>query len=485
MLFPMYINGEWYKGNDDKTHEVISPVNGKKIGRVPLGTVDDIDSAVKAADASKHLLANMTVFGRAEILNQIADAVEKRKEELAELLTLEHGKPIHDAFGEVETTVLVFREAGEQIKWMNSEIIPTRDKNKRAFSYRKPKGVYGVISPWNFPLGNAATYYIAPGLAAGNSIVWVPALSTSAVASEFMKCVEETDLPKGALNLVLGKGPVVGDALVVHELTSAIGFTGSTKTGEIIHSRAGAKPVLLELGGNGPTIVLDDADLERTAKSLVANSFANAGQICTSTERVLVHESVADELSKALMNHIETIKLGDPFDKNSTMGPVHNINVVETVANHVSDAVDKGAKVLTESSDSKKWPTKMYIEPIIVDYVSKEMKLNKEETFGPIIPIIRFKNEKELVELINSSPYRLSSAIFTRNTERGLRFAETLNFGFIHINEASNYWETQIPAGGTAGSASGYGRTGGKTSIEEMSEVCTIILSMTGDNEDE
>lgn len=483
MLYQMYINGEWYKGNGEE-QDVISPVDGEKIGRIPLGTVEDIDLAVKAADGAKHLLENMTVFERAEILSQIAYAVDRRQKELAELLTKEHGKPITEALGEVATTAQVFREAGEQIKWMNSEIIPTRDGNKRAFAYRRPRGVYGVISPWNFPLGNAATYYIAPGLAAGNTVVWVPALSTSAVASEFMKCVEETDLPKGALNLVTGRGTVVGDALVVHELTSAIGFTGSTKTGEIIHSRAGAKPVLLELGGNGPTIVLDDADIEHAATSIVNASFANAGQICTSTERVLVHESVADAFSKAVMDQIEEIKLGDPFDPDTVMGPVHNANVVETVVDHVNDAIENGAKVLTKSSN-KDWPTKMYVEPVIVDFVTKEMKLNKDETFGPIVPIIRFKDKTELQDLIESSPYRLAAAVFSKNAEKALKFAETLKFGFTHINEASNYWETQIPAGGTAGSASGYGRSGGKTSIEEMSEICTVILSLTGEKKDD
>ncbi len=483
MLYKMYINGKWYKGNGEE-QDVISPVNGEVIGQIPLGTAEDVDLAVKAADASKHLIEKMTVFERAETLNQIADAVDRRQKDLAELLTLEHGKPITEALGEVATTAQVFREAGEQIKWMNSEIIPTRDRNKRAFAYRRPKGVYGVISPWNFPLGSATSYYIAPGLAAGNAIVWVPATSSSAVASEFMKCVEETNLPKGVLNLVIGRGAVAGDALVVHELTSAIGFTGSTKTGEIIHSRAGAKSVLLELGGNGPTIVFEDADIEHAATSLVDASFVNAGQICTSTERVLVHESVADDFAEAVMERVKKIKLGDPLDKDTVMGTVHNANTAETVANHVNDAVAKGAKVLTKSS-GKEWPTKMYVEPVIVDYITKEMKLNTEETFGPVIPIVRYKDEDELNELIDSSPYRLAAAVFSRDTERALKFAESLKFGFTHINEASNYWETQIPAGGTAGSASGYGRSGGKASIEEMSEVCTVILSLTGENKDE
>src|SRR5699024_944070 len=203
----MYINGKWHEG--EAKIEVISPVNGEKIGNVSVGTKETIDLAVKSADKCKQEMRDMTVFKRSEILCQIADSIEKHQQNLAELLTLEQGKTINESVGEVSSTIMAFRESAEQIKWINSEIIPTRDENKRAFAYRRPRGVYGIISPWNFPLGNASSYYIAPGLAAGNAIVWVPALSTSAVASEFMKCINETDLPKGAFNLVIGEGPIV------------------------------------------------------------------------------------------------------------------------------------------------------------------------------------------------------------------------------------------------------------------------------------
>lgn len=479
MIYPMYIDGNWYEGEGKKV-DVISPINNELLGQVCVGTEAEVQKALEAAQRTKTIMENMTVFERAEILNEIADIIENNVEKLTELLCKEHGKPVFEARDEVKSTAISFREAAEQIKWMNSEIIPTRDKNKRAFAYRKPRGVFGVISPWNFPIGNPVSYYIAPGLAAGNTIVWVPALSTSAIASEFMKCIDQSSLPKGALNLVIGEGPVVGDALVVNELTDAIGFTGSTKTGETIISRAGAKPCLMELGGNGPTIVLEDADIEKTADALIVGSFRNAGQICTSTERVLVHNSVADKLIEALVNRIGDVKLGNPFDSETTMGPVHNINTVKTFKKHVNDAIEKGAKVVNDNSD-KKWPTEMYLEPTILDYVPKEALINKEETFGPILPLVRFENESEMKELIEISPYRLSAAIFSEDIGKAMKFAETLKFGFVHINEAGNYWETQIPAGGTSGSASGFGRCGGKYSIEEMSELCTIILTMPGD----
>lgn len=480
MIYSMYIDGEWYEG-ENNYRDVISPASGKVLGQIPLGTKEDVDRAVQAAHRQTKVMEQMTVFERAELLNQIADITEKNAESLAKLLSEEHGKPYAtEATGEIESTVTGFREAAEQIKWMNSEIIPTRDRKKRAFAYRKPRGIYGVITPWNFPLGCAASYYLAPGLAVGNTIVWVPAPSTSAVASEFMKCVEETDLPKGALNLVIGDGPVVGDALVTHKQIAAIGFTGSTPTGEIIASRAGAKPCLLEMGGNGPSIVLEDADVETTATALINGSFTNAGQVCTATGRVLVHDAIADELVKALIEKTKNVKLGDPFDSETTMGPVHTQNVADTVVSQVEDAVKKGATVITGGNVEQNRPTSLYVEPTIVDNVPKEAKLNTDETFGPVIPLIRFKDEAEIPELIETSPFRLSSAVFSKDTEKAIRLAEGLKFGFVHINEAGNYWETQIPAGGTSGSASGIGRSGGKSSIEEMSEVCTVVLTLSG-----
>ncbi|CAH0118933.1 Glutarate-semialdehyde dehydrogenase [Paenibacillus sp. CECT 9249] len=482
MMYPMYIDGAWYSGDGKHVKDVISPATGETIGTIPTGTREDADRAVRAAHRAAPSLAAMTVFERAELCQRIADAIAANKEELAKVLSMEHGKPYHtEALGEVEACITSFREAAEQIKWMNSEIIPLRDPNKRAFAYRRPRGVYGVITPWNFPIGCASAYYLAPGLAAGNTIVWIPAPSTAAVASRFMRCLEEAGVPKGYVNLVIGEGAVVGDAVVVHELTSAVAFTGSTPTGNTIASRAKAKPCLLELGGNGPSIVLADADLEKASDALIRGSFANAGQICTSTERVLVHEAVADKLAELLKAKTAAVTLGDPFDPGTTMGPVHNRIVAEKVVAQVEDAVRKGAKVIAGGNIQADRPTALYVEPTVVDHVSVDALINTDETFGPVIPLIRFQDESELPSLIASSPYRLSAAIFSDNVGRAMSMAEELNFGFVHVNEAGNYWETQIPAGGTSGSPSGYGRSGGKWSIEEMSEIRTVIVTLSGE----
>ncbi|MBB6635647.1 aldehyde dehydrogenase family protein [Cohnella thailandensis] len=481
MIYPMLIDGEWYTGSESALKDVINPATGEVLGQIPLGTREDAGRAVEAAHRASKQLARMTVFERAELCVRIADAVERNQEKLARLLAMENGKTYSDALGEVKGAVAgSFREAAEQIKWMNDAIIPLRDRNMRSYTYRKPRGVYGIISPWNFPLGNPSVYYLAPGLAAGNALVWVPALTSAAVASEFMRVLEEAELPKGALNLVIGEGPVVGDAVVVHERTNAIGFTGSTPTGNTIAARAKGKPCLLELGGNGPTIVLEDADLDLAAAALVRASFANAGQVCTSTERVLVHDGIADRLVSKIAELTAEVKLGDPFDGATTMGPVHTSQVADKVLSQTKDAIAKGAKLIAGGKAQEGRPTGQYIEPTILDHVTVDADINVEETFGPVLPILRFNDESELPALIASSPFRLAAAIFSKNIDKAMMMAEQMDFGYININEGSNYWDTMIPAGGASGSASGVGRSGGKWSIEEMTELRTVNVRFSG-----
>jgi len=389
MIYSMFIGNEWYQGKTKEFRDVVSPGTGETIGQIPMGNAEDVDKAVEAACLAAPTLEALSVFERAELCVRIADAIENRKEELAKILSMEHGKPYYtEGLGEVEGSILAFREAAEQIKWMNDEIIPMHDKTKRAYTYRKPKGVYAVITPWNFPLALPSIYYLAPGIAAGNSIVWSPATYTSAAASVFMKCFEDANLPKGTVNLVLGKGSVVGDALVVHPKVDAVTFTGSPETGMMIEGRAGIKPTAMELGGNGPTIVYKDADLDLTAEELLGGSFANAGQICTITERVLIDDSIADKLVEKMMAKIGEYILGDPFDKNTTMGPMNNQPTVDKVNQHIKDAVDKGAKIVVGGGVLDDAPTGLYFKPTIIDHVSPDSLINVEETFGPVIPFI-------------------------------------------------------------------------------------------------
>jgi acyl-CoA reductase-like NAD-dependent aldehyde dehydrogenase len=411
MFFPMYIDGKWHEGTGNR-QDVVNPATGKVIGQIPLGTAEDVDLAVKAAKRDQAKLENMTCFERAEMLNRIEASMIKHVDELAELLSKEHGKTIGEARGEILGSAATFRESGEQIKWMDSKIIPIRDRSKIAMVFREPVGIFGIITPWNYPIGTAVMYYLAPGLAAGCPLIWNPATSTAAVASAFMKCIEEAGIPGGFLSLVIGRGSVVGDALSVHPDVPGIGFTGSTSTGNTICARAKAKHTLMELGGNGPCIVLKDADLELTAEKLMRGSFSNAGQICTSTERVLVDNSVADKLVKIIMGKMGDYVLGDPFDPKTTVGPMHAPDTIAVVHEHIADAKKKGAKILAGGGVKSGSPTDHYIEPTVIDNVKPDMLLNTEETFGPVLPLIRFNDETEIQGLLECSSYRLFSAIF-------------------------------------------------------------------------
>ena len=480
MIFPMYIDGKWFDGAGRQMQDVVSPGNGEVLGQIPLGTAEDVDAAMQAAKKAAPALAAMSVFERAEICYKIADKIDQCQEELARLLTAEHGKPFHDeAMGEVAACALAFRDAAEQIKWMDGKVVPLRDKNARCLVTRKPKGIFAIITPWNFPLGTACQYYLAAGIAVGDPMVWNPATTTAAVASALMKCFEGVGLPDGAVNMVIGKGQVVGDALSAHPLTAGIGFTGSTVTGDIICGRARCKHTSMELGGDGPCIVFKDADLDVAAQGLMNGSFLNAGQVCTSTERVLVDDAIADALVEKILEKMQTqYQLGDPFDEKTTMGPMHLMSQIEIVESHIHQAVEMGAKVVTGGRRKAGMPTEHYFEPTVVDHVPADCMLHTDETFGPVIPLIRFKSEDEIQTLVEMSDYRLFSAIFTKDVNKALRMAEQYNFGATNINGATNYWDPTIPAGGGGGSQSGHGRSGGKYSIEDMSEERAIVIHL-------
>lgn len=477
MLFQMYIDGKWYEGKGER-RDVVNPATGEVIGQLAMGDAGDVDAAVAAAKRAQKALENMSVFERAEMLYRISDAMYNRKDELAKLLSQEQGKPLSEAAGEIGGSANVFRECADQIKWMDSTIIPARETNRLCMVFMKPVGVFGIITPWNFPVGTPCMYYLAPGLAAGCPMVWNPATSTAAVASALMKCFEDAGVPAGFLSLVIGKGSVVGDALSVHPDVAGIGFTGSTETGNTICGRARAKHTLMELGGNGPCIVLKDADLNLAADKLMGGSFTNAGQICTSTERVLVDETVADELVKLMMARMNRYVLGDPLDPKTTVGPMHAQDTIAIVHEHIADAVAKGAKIVAGGKKQDNRPTNNYIEPTIIDYVPRDALLNVEETFGPVLPLIRFKSEEEIPGLIECSPYRLFGAIFSRDIDKAITMAQSYNFGCVNINDGSNFWDTMLPAGGGGGGASGHGRSGGKYSINDFSEPRAVNVNL-------
>jgi acyl-CoA reductase-like NAD-dependent aldehyde dehydrogenase len=474
--YPMYIGGRWVETDDRRP--VVSPVDGSVLGVVCAGDRATVDEAVLAARQAASVLAGMSPFERADLCYAIAAEVDRDAEELAPLLSMEQGKPLFgEAKGEVARCAVAFRDAAEQAKWApTGTILAARDPRKRVLVERRPRGVYGTITPWNSPLGVASGYYMAPAIATGNTIVWLPALSTSAIASKLCECLDRAGLPAGTVNLVIGDGPVVGDAIVTHPGVDAVGFTGGSGTGRIVAERAGLKPRFMELGGNGPTVVLDDADLELAAARVAWGAFTNAGQICTATERVIVHERVADELASRLAAIAAQVVLGHPLREQTTMGPVHTKAVADQVVTQVRAAERAGGVVLAGGVTRAGMPTGLYVEPTVVDHVGVEAELNLHETFGPVVPMLRFADEADIGRLAAASPYGLSGAVFSRDTGHAMRLASQLRCGIVNINEASAYWEPMIPAGGASGSLSGHGRVAGPWAQAEMTETRTVVL---------
>jgi acyl-CoA reductase-like NAD-dependent aldehyde dehydrogenase len=338
--------------------------------------------------------------------------------------------------------------------------------------------VVGVITPWNWPYTMPAEI-LAPALASGNAVVWTPAPTTSVCAVKLAECVVAADLPPGVFNVVTGPGPVVGDEVASNPGTHAVGFIGSVTTGHRVAERAAGKDLLLEMGGNGPLVVLEDADLDEAASATLEACFLNAGQSCTAGERLLVHERIHDDFLSRVTSAVgREIRLGDPFDDATTMGPLNNEATADKTERHVRQAADRGAAVVVGGGRAPNRGSPLYFEATVLDGVTEDMEVAREETFGPVIPITRIETEERALEIANASPYGLLTAVFTEDLRRGLRFAEGVRAGWVNVNRGTNYWESHLPFGGAAGSRSGVGRVGGRFSMERLTELKTVVIHL-------
>jgi acyl-CoA reductase-like NAD-dependent aldehyde dehydrogenase len=476
----MLIDGAWVASESGATFDAISPSSGEVIATVPEGTRDDARRAIAAAGRAWEGWARRSAFDRAAAMRRVAAAIDERRDDLARMLALDQGKPlVAEARDEVEELIAYFDMAAADATRMDGLMPPSVDANKRVLLYRVPRGIVGVISPWNWPYTMPGEL-IAPALAYGNTVVLAPAPTTSLCAVKLTECIEAADLPPGVFNLVTGPGPVVGDELASNERTAAIGFIGSIATGRLVAERAAGKELLLEMGGNGPLVVLEDADLDAAVEGTLAACFLNAGQSCTAGERILIHVDVHDEFVSKLATAVaERIRLGDPFDDATTMGPLNNAPVADKTERHVEQAVSSGATIVAGGKRAPHHGSDLFFEATILDGVADEMEIAREETFGPVAPISAIRSEQEAITLVNHSPYGLLSAVFTRDIGRGLRYAEAVRTGWVNVNEGTNYWESHLPFGGRAGSASGVGRVGGRFSMERLTELKTVVVNVS------
>jgi acyl-CoA reductase-like NAD-dependent aldehyde dehydrogenase len=475
----MYVGGAWVESESGARMEATSPATGETIGSVPEGTREDAQRAIAAANAAARDWAARSAFERAAAMERVAELIEERTEDLARTLTLDQGKPLAtEAYGEVEELVIYWKMAAADATRLDGLMPPSVDATKRVLAYRVPRGVVGVITPWNWPY-TMPSEALAPALASGNAVVWVPAPSTSVCSVKLAECIVDAQLPAGVFNMVTGPGAVVGDEVAGHPGTHAVAFIGSIATGTKVAQRAAGKATLLEMGGNGPMIVLDDADLDAAVEATITASFLCAGQSCTAGELFLVHEAVHDEFVSKLGDVVSRdVRLGDPFSEETTMGPLNNEPTAEKMDRHIGDALERGAAVVAGGSRAEGFPTPLYYQATVLDRVTPEMEVAAEETFGPIVPISTIRSEDEALAIIDESPYGLLAAVFTRDLGRGLRFAEAARAGWVNVNESSNYWESHLPFGGRAGSQSGLGRVGGRFSMETFTELKTVILNL-------
>jgi len=469
------VGGAWREGRAGSA-PAVSPATGEAFASVAVAGPADVDDAVAAAGAAGPAWAALSAFERAACCRAVAAAIEGRAGDLARALAEDQGKPLEaEARDEVSELAEYFRMAAEDAIRLAGGAPPSTSASRRVLTLRVPLGVVGVISPWNWPYTMGAELF-APAMAAGNTVVWVPAPTTSACCALLAEIITAAGVPAGVFSFLPGPGPVVGDAVAGHPGVRAVGFIGSVATGASVAARAAGKTQLLELGGNGPMVILEDADLGLATEAALEAAYLCAGQSCTAGERFLVHGAVrAEFVDRVVAATKDHIRLGDPFDPATTMGPLNNEPTAAKFDRHVAGALAAGARVCYGGGRAAGFPTALFAEPTVLDEVTPEMEIAREETFGPVLPVIEVGSAEQALELTNASPYGLTAAVFTEDLERGLAFAERARAGWVNINASTNLWESHLPFGGRSGSVSGRGRVGGRYAMETFTEPKTIV----------
>ncbi|KAB2333294.1 aldehyde dehydrogenase family protein [Cytobacillus depressus] len=477
-----FINGEWSASSSNKFVTVTNPANGEVLGEVVQSTAEDVDRAVQAAKTAQKSWRLVPAPERAEFLYKVAHLLKERKEELAQILTREMGKVIDEARGEVQEAIdMAYYMAGEGRR-LFGDTVPSELRNKFAMSVRVPIGIAGLITPWNFPIA-IASWKSLPALVSGNAVVWKPATETPGVAQEFVRIYEEAGLPKGLVNLVNGSGSVVGNAMVDHPDIDLISFTGSNEVGKQINEKAGGllKRTSLEMGGKNAVTVLEDADIDLAVDGILWGAFGTSGQRCTATSRVIVHESVKEKLESKLVERISELKLGDGLDESVKVGPVINRSSLERIDEYVKIGINEGAKLLvgghivTENGLDR---GNFYAATIFTD-VKPNMRIAKEEIFGPVTSIISVKSLEEAVEVNNSVEFGLSSAIYTADVNRAFQAMRDLDTGIVYVNAGTTGAEIHLPFGGTKGTGNGH-RDSGVASLDVYTEWKSIYVDYSG-----
>ena len=466
----MHAGGKWID-KEDKI-EVLNPFDGSVVDTVPRADSADVESTLETAVRGAKIIAAMTGYERYEILHRAADLMQERSEDLARTITLEEGKVISEGRLEAARAMETMTLSAEEAKRLTGETLgldgATNGAGKFGLTIRIPCGVVLAITPFNFPL-NLVCHKVGPALAAGNAVIVKPATDTPLSAIKVTEILLEAGIPPEALQCITGSGAIVGDALSADNRVRKISFTGSRDVGEQICKTGGLKKVTMELGSNAPVVVMSDADMEKVAAATVMTGFANAGQVCISSQRILVNDNVYGDFLDALKPKVEAISTGNPLEESVNMGPMIRQDDATRVNEWINEAVSGGATLVSGGD----LDGTMH-QPTIVADVAPTMRISNDELFGPAVAVSRFDDIDAAIAMSNDSNYGLSAAIFTQNVDHALRFAQEVHSGNVHINWGTVWRADMMPYGGVKDS--GMGKEGPKYAVEEMTETKLVVF---------
>ena len=466
----MHIGGQWID-KDDKI-EVCNPFDGSVIDTVPKATPDDVTAAVATAVKGAEIMRKMPAYERYQLLDKAARLMYERQEDLGQTITKEEGKVIAEGRGEAGRSAETITLSAEEAKRLTGETLDlsaaSNGAGKFGFTLRGPCGVVAAITPFNFPL-NLVCHKVGPALAAGNAVLVKPASDTPLSAIKLVEILLEAGFPPEAVSVITGPGGTIGDAIAADSRVRKISFTGSRDVGEQICRTAGLKKVTMELGSNSPVVVMDDADIDKVADGVAVAGFANAGQVCISAQRILIQDKVYGDFSDALKSRVESISTGNPLADSTHMGPMIRESDAERVEGWVREAVSAGARLVAGGSRSGTMH-----EPTVLADVEPDMRVSRDEIFGPAVALTKVSDIDEAIEIANDSNYGLSASIFTQDIDRAMKYAQNVESGNIHINWGTMWRADMMPYGGVKDSGSG--KEGPKYAVEEMTETKMVVI---------
>src|SRR5215510_6353511 len=478
-----FIGGKWVESSSGRTVENINPANiNDVIGKVRQATREEATQAVNAATEAFRSWRSTPAPARGKIIARAARLMEEAKEELAQILTREEGKTISEARGELQRSINVAEFCAGESRRMNGETIFSELPANFVYTVKQPLGVVACVTPWNFPVA-IPTWKIAPALVAGNTVVFKPATLTPTTAVRIVEIFERAGVPPGVLNLILGSGADAGDEIINHPAVKAVSFTGSNPVGIRLYeqvSRRGAK-CQCEMGGKNPVVVLEDCDMELAVENTAQGAFGSSGQRCTATSRAVVVDKIADEFVERVSKRAQSMRIGDGMDPQTEMGPSVDESQFNTVLEYLNVGREDGATLVCggDRATGNGLDKGFFVQPTVFDHVTTDMRIAREEIFGPVLGVIRVKDFDEAMQVANDTEYGLSSSIFTNDVERMFRFVEEIETGMTHVNSPTVGGEAHIPFGGIKGTGIGE-REQGSTALDFYTELKVVYVDYTG-----